>query len=97
MNNHVANALVHKSLPVPVYGAISTIPENGLGPPYTLDSLTPIDFYMDDVITPVQGGADQQHEVFDGTVRALKWVFPFLPGETKDSVSVKKLMAGEGD
>ena len=52
---------------------------------------------MDDVISVVQGAQDRQHRVFDGTVRALKWLFPFLPGELKDSVSVKKLVAGEGD
>ena len=52
---------------------------------------------MDDAISVVQGGPDCQHRVFDGTVRALKWLFPSLPGELKDSVSVKKLVAGEGD
>ena len=45
----------------------------------------------------VQGVSDRQQRVFDGTVRALKWLFPSIPGELKDSVSVKKLMAGEGD
>ena len=43
------------------------------------------------------GGADQQHQVFNSTVRALKWIFPLLTGESKDSVLVKKLLAGEGD
>ena len=52
---------------------------------------------MDDVITAVQGGADRQREVFDGTFRALKCLFMSLPDETKDSVSIKKLMVGEGD
>ena len=41
-------------------------------------------------------GADRQYEVLDGTVRALKWIFPYLPGKTKYFVSVKKLMTGEG-
>ena len=68
----VANALVHTSLPVPGYGTIYKIPETGLVPLYTLDSLTHIYFYMDDVITAVQGRLDQQHQVFDGTVQALK-------------------------
>ena len=53
---------------------------------------------MDDVITSVQGGGtERQHEVLDGTVQALKWIFPSLPGETKDSASVKKTTAGEGN
>ena len=50
-----------------------------------------------DVITLVQGGAEQKRQVFDGTVQALKWLFPPLPDETKDSVIVKKLKAGEGN
>ena len=57
---------------------------------------THIDWYMDDVISVVQGGPDRQHRVFDGTVRALKWLFPSLPGELKDSVSVKKACDGRG-
>ena len=87
----VVNDLVHTSLTVLAYGANLEIPETGPGPPHTINSLAHIDCYMDDVITAVQGGADRQQKVFDGTVRALKWIFPSLSGETK------KLMAGEGD
>ena len=93
----VANALVNSELPVPSYGVISDIPATGLGLPHTLESLTNIACYMDDVISVVQGGPDCQHQVFDGTVCALKWLFPPLPGELKDSVSMKKLRAGEVD
>ena len=50
---------------------------------------------MDDVISAVQGGPYHQHQVFDGTVRALPWLFPSLLGDLKDSVSMKKLVAGE--
>ena len=52
---------------------------------------------MNNVISVVQGVPDHQHQVFDGTVRALKWIFPSLPGEIKDSVSAKELVVGEGD
>ena len=52
---------------------------------------------MDDVIGAVQEGAELQHRVFDSTVSALKCLFTSLPGEAKDSVSVKKLLAGEVD
>ena len=52
---------------------------------------------MDYVIVVVQGGSERQHRVFDSTVRALKSIFPSLPGEAKDLVLVKKLLAGEGD
>ena len=93
----VANALVDSELPVPSYGVISEVPSTGPGPPYTPESLTHIYCYMDDVISVVQGGPDCQHRVFDGTVRALKWLFPSLLGELKESVSMKKLVAGEGD
>ena len=93
----VANALVDADLPVPAYGEISTLLTTEMSPPPTSASLTHIDCYMDDVIAAVQEGAEQQHRVFDSTVHALKWLFPSLPGEAKDSVSVKKLLAGEGD
>ena len=49
-------ALVHTLLPVPAYVSISEIPETGPVPPRTLDSLTHIDCYMDNVITAVHGG-----------------------------------------
>ena len=93
----VANALVNSELPVPSYRAISDIPSTRPGPPYTPESLTHIYCYINDVISLVQGGPNRQHQVFDGTVRALKWLFLSLPRELKDSVSVKKLVAGEGD
>ena len=50
---------------------------------------------MDNVISEMQEGPDCQHRVFDGTVRALKWLFPPLPGDLKDLVSMKKIVAGE--
>ena len=46
---------------------------------------------MNDVISVVQGAPDRQHQVFDGTVCALKWLFMFLLGELKDSVRIKSL------
>ena len=87
----VANALVNSELPVPSYGAISEIPATGPGPPHTPESLTHIYCYMGDVFSVVQGGPYGQHQVFDGTVCALKWLFPSFPVDLKDSVSVKKL------
>ena len=52
---------------------------------------------MDDVITVIQAGAELQRSIFYGTVRALNWIFLYFSGEAKDSVSVKKLKAGEDD
>ena len=51
---------------------------------------------MDDFISSVQWDPDHQHRVFDGTFGYLKWLFPSLTGELKDSVSVKKFVVGEG-
>ena len=68
----MVNALLHKSLPVPAYRAIAVIPDTGLGPPYTLGSLTYINCYIYGVITVVQGGAYRGCEVFNGTVWSLK-------------------------
>ena len=61
----VANALVDIDLPVPSYGVISEIPAAGLGLLHTLDSLTHINFYMDEVISAVQGVPYRQHRVFE--------------------------------
>ena len=91
----VANALVDTDLPVPAYQAISDLLPTGPGPPHTCISLIHIDCYMDNVISAVQGDLEKQHQVFDSTVCAIKWLLPSLPGESKDSVSVKKLLAEE--
>ena len=74
----VENDLVRTLLPVRGYGAITNIPEIGTGPTHTLDILTHIDCYMDDVLTAVQGGPERQRQVFDSTIRALKWLFLYL-------------------
>ena len=50
---------------------------------------------MNDFISAVQGGPDFQHRVFDGTVRALKWLLPSFLGELKYLVSMKKIVMGE--
>ena len=93
----VPNVLIHTLVPVPGYGAISKIPETGQGPPHTLDILTHIDCYMDDVIISVQVGPEWQRQVFDSTVWTLNWLFLSLPGETKDSVRENNLWSGEGN
>ena len=93
----VANALVNSELTVPSYVTISNIPATGPAPPHIPERITHIYCYMDGVISVVQGGPDLQHQVFDGKVRALKWLFPSLPGDLKDSVSVRNLVVGEGE
>ena len=76
---------------------ISEIPAAGLGLRHTPKSLNHIDWYMDEVISAVQGGTYRQYRVFDGTVCALKQLFPSLLGDLKDSARVKNILAGEGD
>ena len=83
--------------PCPVLRCNLRNPSNQSGSPSHPREPHPYRFYMDDVISVVQGGAYLQHQVFDGTVCALKWLFPSLPGELKDSVSVKKIVVGEGE
>ena len=39
---------------------------------------------------------ERQHQVFGGTVQALKWLFLSFLGDTKAWVRVKKILAGEG-
>ena len=93
----VANALVNSELPVPSYVTISNIPATGPAPPHIPERITHIYCYMDGVISVVQGGQDCQHQVFVGTVCALRWLFLSLPGELKYSVSVNNFVVGEGD
>ena len=66
-------------------------------PPTPHESLTDIDCYMDDVISAVQGGLEHQRLVFGGRVYYLKWLFPLLPGDSKNLVSVNKFLSGQGD
>ena len=64
----LVNTTINTPLPVDRYRAIINIYNIGRGLPQTLDSLTHIDLYMDYIITAVQSGTKQQHQVFCGTV-----------------------------
>ena len=89
-----ANTLVDTELPVTSYGAITKTPTTGLHTPQTNKRLTHTDCYMYYVISVVQVGTDCQNRIFDGTVRALKWLFLSLLGESKHSVIVKNCWMG---
>ena len=52
---------------------------------------------MDDLLPATQGDRTQQQRVSELTLRALKEISPSLPAETKDSVSLKKALQGDGD
>ena len=53
----VVNALVPT---LPWYGTITKTLETGPGLSHTLDSLTQIDYYIDYMITALQGGPEEQ-------------------------------------
>ena len=55
------------------------------------------DVYVDDINYVTQGDALQQQRVSELVLKALKDIYPHVPGETKDSVSLKKALAGDGD
>ena len=93
----MAYAIVNTRLLVPSYGAITNIPMTGTGLAHTLEILTHIECYIYEVITVVQGGPKQQHQVFDGTVQTLKWSFLSLPYKTKYLGSIKNILTGEGE
>ena len=51
---------------------------------------------MDDFMALTQGDRDQQERVTELLLRAIKEIFPSVPGEFKDSVSLKKALQGDG-
>ena len=53
------------------------------------------DVYMDDLICLAQGSPEQQQRVTEHAIRSIKEVFPSLPNETKNSVSVVKALKGD--
>ena len=53
--------------------------------------------YIDDLMLATQGERAQQERVTELTLRALKEIFPSLPKEVKNSVSIKKALQGDED
>ena len=79
-----ANAIVNISLLLPRYGTITNNTKTGSDLPHTLEILTHIDWYMDDIITAVQGWPKRQRQVFDVNIKSFKWLLLSLPGKEKD-------------
>ena len=52
---------------------------------------------MDDLLSATQGDRTQQQRVSELTLQAIKEIFSSLPNKTKDSVSLKKALQGDGD
>ena len=56
-----------------------------------------IDVYMDDLLCATQGDTAQQKRVSELTLCALKEIFYSVPGETKESASLDKIMSRDDD
>ena len=81
---------------VPTYPPTASL--YATSPPPTLSNkhLQYVDVYMDDLNCATQGDSVQQRRVTELTIRSLKEVYPSIPQEIKDSVSLKKALAGDG-
>ena len=78
------NYLIDTALLVPKYDIIYK------GHPlHVWESLTYIYCYIYYAISVVQVGSKRQHQVFDVTVCALKWLLPSFPVNNKELVRVK--------
>ena len=82
---------------VPTYPPTASL--YATSPPPTLSNkhLQYVDVYMDDLNCATQGDSVQQRRVTELTIRSLKEVYPSIPQETRDSVSLKKELTGDGD
>ena len=56
-----------------------------------------VDFYMDGLNCATHVDVGKQQQTSKLTIRSLKEIFPPLPYEVKDSVSLKKALQGDGD
>ena len=94
----VANQLINQpDAPVPSYGPTRALYHTVSSPTASPSRLQYADVYVDDINCVTQGDALQQQRVSELVLKALKDIYPHVPGETKDSVSLKKALAGDGD
>ena len=68
-----------------------------LPPPASAGLLQAMDFYMDYLNCLAQASPDQQRWVTAMVIQGIKDMFPYLPSELKDSVSLKKAQKGDGN
>ena len=61
------------------------------------DWLQYIDVYMDDLICADQGDDAQKQRVLELMLCFLKEILPSIPGDIKDSTTLKKDLAGGGE
>ena len=89
---NMASTIVNILLLITWYDAIFNISNTGPGLSHTLDILTHIYLYINDVILAVQGVPERHFQAFDSTVQSLMWIFPLFPNEANHLVGVKKLI-----
>ena len=94
----IANQLLSQpETQTPIYGPTKDLYHTVTSPTASPSRLQYADVYVDDINCLAQGDAVQQQRVSELVLRALKDIYPTIPGKTKDSVSLKKARAGDGD
>ena len=93
----IANQLFTQNTPVPSYGPTRNLYHTISSPTASPSRLQHADVYVDDINCVTQGDALQQQRVTELVLQALKDVYHAVSGETKDSISLKKARAGDGD
>ena len=81
----------------PTYPPTASLYTTSPSPTSSNKRLQYVNVYMDDLNCATQGDSDQQRRVTELTIRSLKEVYPSIPQETRDSVSLKKELTGDGD
>lgn len=94
----VANPFINQpETPTPAYAPTRDLYHTVASPTASSSRLQHLDVYVDDINCITQGDALQQQRVTELVLRTLKDVHPAVAGETKDSVSLKNALAGDGD
>ena len=80
-----------------IYPPTAEVYHTSAAPPASPNRLQYANVYMDDLLCADKGGAAQQQRVLDLMFYDLKEIFPYIPGEIKDLVRLKKALDGNGD
>ena len=85
----------HRS-PTPEYGPTLGLYSIVPSAPASEARLQAMDVYMNDLNCLAQGIPDQQRRVTDMVLQGIKDIFPSLPANIKDSISLKNTQEGDG-
>ena len=94
IDNQLINQL---KTPVPTYGPTKYLYHTVTSLTTSLSRIQYADVYVDDIGCITRGDSTQQHRVIELVLLAFKDIYPSVSVETKDSVGLKKVLAGEGD